>query len=376
MKKIFIGSAHHIFFAAILLLPISGVCKDSSEPDRYSTPGKTPSVYSAGIFGDANGDDVIDPRDKEYIQEIISKRKVPTRLSDANGDGKIDIQDVEQVELLIKEKQKEIVIIDSTYRVVKIDKPINRIIVLSSGTPAGALRALGGANFMKKIVGINGMMSKDPFFKELHDRPSVGWPTPDYEAIVALKPDLVIASANPAFAFDIVEKMKPFGILVLCLDFQGKPEQSLKELKMIGVVMKRTERATEYVRFCKSSLDMVKDRLSRLDPEKRKKVYCEFIQDYEVLARSDGIIQGAGGSHLFEALFLEDYMEQKRFIVDPEEIIRKNPDVIIKDPHVGVMWSGYAKGWWREWKGFGVISLNARRGKNQSHSKWRGLRHR
>ena len=56
---------------------------------------------SAKLYGDANGDDVIDEADMTYVEQIIAGEKTKTDLADANQDGVIDLLDVAYIEGII-----------------------------------------------------------------------------------------------------------------------------------------------------------------------------------------------------------------------------------------------------------------------------------
>ena len=56
---------------------------------------------SAKLYGDANGDDVIDEDDMTYVEQIIAGEKSETELADANQDGAIDLLDVAYIEGII-----------------------------------------------------------------------------------------------------------------------------------------------------------------------------------------------------------------------------------------------------------------------------------
>lgn len=155
-----------------------------------------PDEVKAGVYGDANRDGVINEKDIEYVMGVISGTNSVTRFSDANMDGIVDEKDVDVIRKIINGEATELHVVDSTDRTVKVKLPVNTIIALSTASPAGMLRVLGESD---KIIGINGMITGDHFYPELQDRPAVGWPGPDYEAIVKLNPDLIIASANPAY---------------------------------------------------------------------------------------------------------------------------------------------------------------------------------
>ena len=248
------------------------------------------------IYGNANEDNALDMRDVTYIKLIIFKKKSETPLADANYDGKISLLDLMQTKLIIVGKAGKITIIDSAERAVTLNMPIERVVALSTRAPLGTLRVLEAGD---KIVGINGMVGSDPFYEEFLDLPPVGWPEPNYEAIVGLEPDLVVASTNPYLSFDIVEQMEPYGINVALLDCGGEPVKYSRELRILGVILVNQERANEYIEFLDSNFNRAQEMLDELTSEEKKTVYFEFMEPYQINSRSHETIELAGGIDIF-----------------------------------------------------------------------------
>jgi hypothetical protein len=48
------------------------------------------ATATAKLYGDANGDGMIDENDMTYVEQIIAGEKAKTELADANQDGTID----------------------------------------------------------------------------------------------------------------------------------------------------------------------------------------------------------------------------------------------------------------------------------------------
>ena len=313
------------------------------------------------IYGNANEDDALDMRDVTYIKLVIFKKKPETELADANYDGKISLLDLVQTKLIIVGRAGRLTIIDSGDRAVTLDLPIERVVILSTRSPIGAFRVLGAGD---TIVGINGMVGSDPFYAEFLDLPSVGWPDPDYEAIVDLDPDLVLASPNPYLSFDIVERMEPYGIKVALLECGGEPVQYSRELRILGVILVNQERANEYIDFLDSNFNRAQEKLEELSPGAKKTIYFEFMNPYEILSRGHETIELAGGIDIFADLW-EGVTWYQTYTVEPEEVEYRDPDVILKDPHSGGLYSGFAEG---------VIgNMDELRGEIMTRSGWSGM---
>jgi iron complex transport system substrate-binding protein len=284
-----------------------------------------------GIYGNANLDDTIDMRDITYTARIICWLEEPTELADANLDGKITARDMTQIGLIILGREKELTIIDSNERTVTLDMPIERVISLSTGGPAAPLCLLGVED---KLVGINGMIAKSPEYADLHDLPSVGYPGPDYEAIVELEPDLVMA-CTWAYGgeYGDVNMLESLGIRTVMFDL-GNPATLHGVMKILGVMMGKEERAEEYIDFFHSTLSLVDEEVEGLTPEEKKTVYYEFAVRSEAYYKTGGRgskfhekILRAGGINIFADV------PWSSFTADPEAVLEEDPDVVIIDAH-------------------------------------------
>jgi iron complex transport system substrate-binding protein len=89
------------------------------------------SDHTLEIFGNANEDDTINMQDVTYTELIILEYRDTTELADAKYDGEIDILDMTQIALIILGQEKELTVIDSADRTVTVQKPVERIVVLT-----------------------------------------------------------------------------------------------------------------------------------------------------------------------------------------------------------------------------------------------------
>ncbi len=227
-------------------------------------------------------------------------------------------------------KASTVTVQDSAGRYVEVSYPVQKIVVLWDN-PVEEIRALGAID---RIAGIDTQTKSkvdEGFYPELVDVPVVGsWDEPNYEEIAQLKPDVVIMLSSWGPSPDEVQNhLKPFGIAVVALDFY-RVEVWEREIKTLGFMLGLDEKADEYINFFKEKWDLVKERVKDIPDEERKKVYFEGADEYITYGGGDygcgipGIIRAAGGIDLFPEIFAY-YFE-----VDPEEVAKRNPDVIVK----------------------------------------------
>jgi iron complex transport system substrate-binding protein len=282
----------------------------------------TANDYTLGIFGNANMDGTIDEDDIAYVEGIIDGTKEKTKLADANYDSEIDEDDITQIELIIMGEEKELTIIDSLEEIVTVKKPVQRIVPF---IPAEyeTLRSLKVST--DKIVGITsiGQFWDDPLlFPELADVPRVGTKgDPDIEAILNLYPDVVILPLSE----DIKEKLEAAGITVLafaCYGEETDPTYYSDEVKKLGYIFDKEMEAEEFIGWYEGIINMIQDEVAKIPEEDKPKVYFEHYSAYSTREGYADRIAQAGGIDIFEEYPGRDF--------DPEAVIVRDPDIIIK----------------------------------------------
>jgi len=280
--------------------------------------------FTLQIYGNANEDDTVDMRDVTYIKLVIFGKKPETALCDANYDGRVSMLDVVQTKLIIVGKEGELTIIDSANRTVTVRKPIKRVVCCFPRL-LEALRTLKVP--MEIVVGIAKDKMDTAFFPKFEDIPSVGWRwTPDIEAIVELEPDVVLYTAHTLMgAPETLDKMESAGLTVLCFNL-NELDRIDDEITMLGYIFNRKEEAKEFVEWRDGILNAIKERVEGLPEESKPKVYFEaaFKGNYYYIYGKYAYIAEAGGKDIFDDL-PGSYMS-----IDPEEVVKQNPDIIVK----------------------------------------------
>ena len=275
-----------------------------------------------GIFGNANGDDVIDMRDVTCIERIILGLAPEVQLADAMHDGKIDIPDVTQTELIIAGRDRVLSLLDERGEVINVRKPVKRVIP-EHITSFAAMRALGA---QEKIISIGSTAIMEcmgrNFLQDFAGFPTIGkYGQPDYEAILGLNPDLLIA-----YRCSTLQEKLP-GVTVFYAGY-GAPypaENFDVDVRKLGYILDKTERAEAYIKWYNNYLHFVEKRVSGLLEEEKPRVYVYYPLtglymckgNYSPVEIAGGINIGAGLGPGFATT------------VDPEWVIKQNPDIII-----------------------------------------------
>jgi len=280
------------------------------------------------VFGNANMDDRIDEADVAYIEGVVKGELQLSYLSDADGDGSVTGSDVEQVLNIINGTEEQIILIDDANRTVKIDMPVDSVVPLVD-RDAKILGVLG-AQDLAVAVSSNIKESKEyritlPGLTELE---AVGsWTEPDLEKLLEIQPDMLIAYSSSAKAIN-----ESIGNRVAVISFgSSTPKTTSDELLKLSYVLNRRENADAYFdEFHDKYLNIIADRISGLSDDDRPSVYVEASSQPYKTYNKNSVVQKlvdlAGGRHLFSDLDGSGAFAT----LDAEEIIKLNPDVIIK----------------------------------------------
>ena len=329
-----------IVLCSVLLVAIPAIVAEQNQAMQKVSASEVTTAseddYVLGIYGNANEDDTIDMGDVVYTKLAIFGKKSKTELCDAKYDGRINVLDVIQTKLIILGKEKELTFVDqSGYypgEIVTIKKPIKRIVLLNRYT-AEALKAIGAED---KVVGVGQQVVEDEvFFPELSKLPSVGshYPGPDFEAILELKPDLLIGYMR-GFGTSL-EELEPHTQVIYFLF--SKPVGISEEFAKLGYILDKEDEAKEYADFVKGYMDTINDKVDGISEEDKQRVYLAWWGTYTTCNKR------AGGGQICAAMAggINIAGDQPSGEVDPEWVIEQNPDVIIVRATGSAASSGY-----------------------------------
>lgn len=216
-------------------------------------------------------------------------------------------------------EKKMITITDSYGRYVDVPCPPERVVVINADV-AEVICALGETD---KIVGVS---QTTDFPAHLKDVDKVGKSfTPSVEKILELQPDVVFGYGK-FLKPELAEKIKAAGIPLVCIDCY-KIETLANDIKILGLIFDKKERAEEYVDLMNKYLNMVKEKTKKLKPEEKTLVYWEGYSDYKTVAAGSGgheMVKMAGGLNIAAG---EPVPYPK---ISSEWILEKNPQVIVK----------------------------------------------
>ncbi len=221
-------------------------------------------------------------------------------------------------------------ITDDLGRSVQINVPIKRAVVFNPYN-AEFFRGVGGANV---IVGID----QEPADIKGY-WPNIGadaiagvWNQPNFEKIVALKPEVFIMPRNYPWE-NAAEKLKPFNIPVVVVTGWDVPKL-VSNISIVGELLAEQKRAAQLADFYTANMQMLRDRLKGV---KQRTVYLEKIRPLFTSIPGSGwhdMVAEGGGLNIFADVEIAKQPAERgtvhEFSIDAERILTSNPDVIIK----------------------------------------------
>lgn len=212
-----------------------------------------------------------------------------------------------------------VTITDSTGTEITITQEPQRIVSLAPSTT----EILGALGVSDKLVGRTRYCDFPP---EVLDAEEVGGTSdPNIETIVALNPDLVVASTH--VPDEIISKLRELNIPIAFLNEQENFEGTYSAIENIGLLVGRTEEAKEVVNNMKTTIEGVIERINQLgeDTVAPRVYYALWAGDSDSTATGDTfigeMIELAGGDNIAKNATM--------WSISKEQIVEGDPDMII-----------------------------------------------
>jgi len=207
-------------------------------------------------------------------------------------------------------------IVDDLGRLVAINGTPQRIISLApSNTEILFALSLGD-----KVVGVTDLCNYPP--EALNKTKVGGYYGPDIEKIIALQPDLILAT--DFHRFELIPTLEEQGFTVFAVAPQTL-DDVLKSIQKVGKVTGKEEEATELVNDMQSKIEEIQELTQGLG-ERPQLFYVTWHNPIWTVGRNtwiDDLIWIAGGNNTFSQYFESGAM------VEIEWVLFCNPEVII-----------------------------------------------
>lgn len=218
---------------------------------------------------------------------------------------------------------------DDVGRTVTLTLPVRRTVVFNRYTTE-FIRAIAGTDV---LVGVD-IKAGTAYWPTVTPEMFAGQGqlNPNFEAIVAMRPDVVFFPRNSDWQA-ASETLAAFNIPVVvltCWDVLKHEENAT----LIGRIYEHPEKAEKLNAFYRHYRDLLAERLKGVQ---KKRVYIEEVGDYKTLLKGSGwhdMVEEGGGLNVFGDVEILGQNSARGnvqgFEVDPEEILARKPDVIIK----------------------------------------------
>lgn len=205
------------------------------------------------------------------------------------------------------------------------DNSPKRIVSLSPNLTQ-VIYALGD---LDSVVGVT---VYDEFPLEVVDLPKVGgWINPNYEAILALKPDLVVIMKDQDISFG--DKLRELGLKTFTAKSNDSISDILQSITDLGQMLGKEEQAQKLTGHIKNNLDQINEKNKNSNKKSVLLVVGRnpgSLEDIYVIGTNNYInelIELAGGENIIKN-------ERNALKITKESIFSLNPEVIIEINHL------------------------------------------
>lgn len=146
----------------------------------------------------------------------------------------------------------------------------------------------------------------------------------DYEQIIKLAPQVLILPANGSYE-EAIEKLEPFGIKVFVISGYDT-DDFVNQCENIGKMFNVEDKANAFCQYFTDKLVYIDEQLKDVEP---RTYYYEGNTDYATILEGDTFYRMFELAHA-RNIFAEDAEGINAKEVDPEAVIQRDPDVIVK----------------------------------------------
>ncbi len=224
-----------------------------------------------------------------------------------------------------------VTILDEAERETRFDKPVTNAVVCNPYN-AEFFRAVAGSDVLAAIDAE--AANRDGYWPDLDPGAMVGncFKAPNYELMVTLEPDVVVMPRNYPWQ-EAADRLGPFGIPVVVLSGWDVARHG-STVRTIGAMTGHSERAEVVATFHEAVMDRIAEAVADAP---RPTVYLEKAPDFYTALVGSGwhdMVDQAGGTNIFADVRIGDQPSSRgsvhQFQIDPEAILERNPEVVVK----------------------------------------------
>ncbi|TVR90864.1 MAG: ABC transporter substrate-binding protein [Spirochaetaceae bacterium] len=221
------------------------------------------------------------------------------------------------------QSQDTVTVVDNAERTVTVALPVERAAVALRFN-SELIRAIG-ANDRVIAVDMNTAQDRE-FWKEFNPEQTIGRGQRElnYEKIIELDPQVLILPKNGSWE-EAQEVLAPFGIEVLVVSGYDTAD-FINQVTNLGKVFQEEEAAQEFMDWYNEVLSYI---ARSLEGQPRRTVFLETLNEFATTFEGDffyDMVRFSHGEHIFRTR----PHGITGTVIDPEDVIREDPDVIVK----------------------------------------------
>lgn len=256
------------------------------------------------------------------MKKLIKKLCIPVLLTVAltacfnQGNEAEQAKQATQVE----EKAKTQVVVDSIGREVTLPNPVTKSVVAN----AYNTEIINAIDALDSVIGVdyNIYRNKDSWKGRFTEDDVIGKSQRElnYEKIIEKAPEVLILTGNGAVQ-EAIEKLTPFGIQVLVCDAYYTQDFE-KSCDILGKVFGKEEQANEFKHYFMDKLAYIQTQLKDVP---KKSLYFEYRR------KGSTTIPGNYFYYMVEYAMADNIFKDSESVkIDPEAVVVKNPQAIVK----------------------------------------------
>ncbi len=214
---------------------------------------------------------------------------------------------------------------DDLNRTVEIPKNPERIVALTDGE----VEILFALNSSDKIVGRSQYLRYPEEALKITDCGSAT--NPNFEVILNQNPDVIILTWIKGTYLDNVKRFEGYNVTVLGFDWPNTIDGLIDYIEKIGIISGKEKETEKLIKNMTTGIEKITNITSKLNESQKPGVFIEMRytkgkKEIKTFGRKANLktqlVESAGGKNVFA----EDV---EGFDVSSEEVIKKNPEVII-----------------------------------------------
>lgn len=216
-----------------------------------------------------------------------------------------------------------ITLIDNAGREVELPYPVETVVVANRYN-SELIRAIGAID---RVIAVDMNTAQDrEFWSEFDPDNTIGRGQRElnYEKIIELAPQVLITPKNGSWEED-QEVLAPFGIKVFVVSGYDTFD-FINQVTNLGKMFGEEQGAENFIAWYRGIADYITTNVAKVEP---RTVFLETLTEFSTTFEGDffyGMVDLSGGQHIFQTR----PEGLTGTVINPEDVILRNPEVIVK----------------------------------------------